>query len=170
MTKISMIAAMDKNRVIGNGDEIPWHIPEDFKYFKAQTLGKPIVMGRATFESIHAMKGSDPHGGSALPKRQNIIITRQNDYIAADCIVCPSVDSGISAAKSYVDDANEVMIIGGGTIYEQALPFTDRLYITIVDGEYEGDVFFPQFDKEEWHETSCDPHDGYTFYIYDRIV
>lgn len=170
MTKVSMIAAMDKNRVIGNGDKIPWHIPEDFKYFKAQTLGKPIVMGRATFESIHAMKGSDPHSGPALPKRQNIIITRQSDYATNECAVCPSVESAIDVAKSHVNDANEVMVIGGGTIYTQALPHADRLYITIVDGKHEGDVFFPEFDNEEWRETSCDAHDGYTFYIYDRIV
>jgi dihydrofolate reductase len=170
MTKISMIAAMDKNRVIGDGDKIPWHIPEDFKYFKAQTLGKPIVMGRATFESIHAMRGRAPDC-PALPQRKNIIITRQNDYAADDCVVCDSVDSAIDAAKKHVDDTNEVMIIGGGTIYKQALPRADRLYITIVDGDYGGDVFFPKFDdRNEWHETSCDRHDGYSFYIYDRII
>lgn len=169
MTKVSMIAAMAKNRVIGNGDKIPWHIPEDFKYFKSQTLGKPIVMGRATFESIHAIRGSDPHLGPALPKRKNIIITRQDGYVADDCIVCPSVDSAISTAKKYTDVVDEVMIIGGGTIYTQALPYADRLYITIVDGDYEGDVFFPEFDKSEWVQTSCDDHDGYSFYIYDRV-
>ncbi len=166
MTKISMIAAMAKNRVIGNGDKIPWHISEDFKYFKAQTLDKPIVMGRATFESIHAMKGSDPHSGPALSKRQNIIITRQDDYVAEDCVVCPSVESAVDVAKSH---AKEVMVIGGGAVYTQALPFADRLYITIVDGDYEGDVFFPEFDKNEWSQTSCDDHDGYSFYIYDRM-
>ncbi len=168
MTKISMIAAMAKNRVIGNGDKIPWHIPQDFKYFKAQTLGKPIVMGRATFESIHAMRGSDPHSGAALPKRKNIIITRQDGYAADDCIVRPSVECAIDAAKKHVGEGDEVMIIGGGTIYTQALSYADRLYITIVDGDYEGDVFFPEFDVQEWVETSCDQHDGYVFYIYDK--
>lgn len=168
MTKISMIAAMDKNRVIGNGDKIPWYIPEDFKYFKAQTLGKPIVMGRATFESIHAMKGSDPHSGPALPKRKNVIITRQDDYVADDCIVCGSVQEAIEVAKNHTNETDEVMVIGGGTIYDQALSLSNRLYVTIVDGDYDGDVFFPEFDKNEWCEVSKDQYDGYCFYIYER--
>jgi dihydrofolate reductase len=166
-----MIAACAKNRVIGNGDQIPWHIPEDFKYFKEKTLGKPIIFGRTTFESIHKMKGTAPHCGPALPKRKNIIITRNNDYQADDCIIGASLDEAINAAKNYVDDTQEIMICGGGQIYKQALDgnLCDRMYITIIDQDYEGDVFFPQWDDAYWSLTSSDPRDGYRFNIYDRI-
>lgn len=159
---------MAKNHVIGDGDKIPWHIPEDFKYFKAQTLDKPIIMGRATFESIHAMKGTEPSSGPALPKRKNIIITRQNDYIAENCIVCSSLDDAIEAAKNHTNDDNEIMIIGGGQIYKQSMNHIDRMYITIIDKEYAGDVFFPEWNNNTWQLTSSNPQDGYAFNIYDR--
>ena len=166
MTKptISLIVAMAKNHVIGNGSDIPWHIPEDFKYFKEKTLGKPIIMGRTTFESIHAMKGTDPHNGPALPKRQNIIITRQNDYTVNDCIVCSSLQDAINNA----DTSDEIMIIGGGQIYKQAMDIVERMYVTIIDKNYEGDVFFPEWDDSKWELTSSDPQNGYSFNIYDR--
>lgn len=162
---ISMIAAMAKNRVIGNGDQIPWHIPEDFKYFKEKTLGKPAIMGRATFESIHAMKGTDPYTGPALPKRTNIIVTRQSHYTVNDCMTCHSLEEAIEAANKETTD--EIMIIGGGTIYEQGLEYADRIYLTEIDKDYDGDVFFPALDSQ-WTLTSSDPQDGYSFNIYEK--
>jgi len=165
--RISMIAAMAKNRVIGNGDKIPWHIPEDFKYFKEKTIGKPIIMGRSTFESIHKMKGTDPQSGPALPKRQNIIITRQDNYKTTDCITCPSVESAIETAKK--ENSQEIMIIGGGTIYEQALPYANYIYLTAIDTAYEGDVFFPELPESEWRKISTEKKDGFSFNEYGRI-
>jgi dihydrofolate reductase len=162
---ISLIAACSKNRVIGDGDKIPWHIPEDFKYFKEKTLGKPIIMGRATFESIHAMKGSNPHSGPALPKRKNVIVTRNQEYQPENCITCHSLEAAIE--KALVEPVDEIMIIGGGTIYEQALPFAKRVYLTEIDKNYEGDVFFPELG-DEWELTSSDPQGGYSFNIYER--
>lgn len=164
---ISLIAAMAKNRVIGNGDKIPWHIPEDFKYFKAQTLGKPIIMGRATFESIHTLKGTEPDA-PALPKRKNIIVTRQNDYTADDCIVSTSLNEAIESAKNYTNEENEIMICGGGQIYMQSMDIIDRMYLTILDKNHDGDVFFPEFSNSEWTLASSVPQDGYAFNIYDR--
>ena len=164
--KISMIAACAKNRVIGNGDKIPWHIPEDFKYFKEKTLHKPIIMGRATFESIHKMRGSDPHLSPALPKRKNIIVTHQNDYKVTDCLVTLSLEDAIAAAKR--ENTDEIMICGGGTIYKQALTLADRIYLTEINQTYEGDVYFPEIDEKEWKLISSDPHDKYSFIIYER--
>lgn len=163
---ISMIAAMDRNYLIGDGDKIPWHIPEDFKYFKEQTLGKPIIMGRTTFESIHAMRGSDPQSGPALPKRRNIIITSDTDYTAQDCDICHSIEDTLTIAKDHTD--SEIMVIGGGAIYEQFLPHADRLYVTWINGDYSGDTYFPQWNNDEWVLKSENPHDGYNFCIYER--
>ena len=165
---ISMIAAMTKNRVIGNGDKIPWHISEDFKYFKKNTLGKPVIMGRATFESIHKMKGTDPLSGPCLPKRPNVVVTRNADYKPTGCDVAHSLDKAIETAKNHVNETNEIMICGGGQIYKEALQIVDRMYLTIIDQDYEGDVFFPEWQDDEWDLTSSDPCDGFVFNIYDR--
>lgn len=165
--RISMIAAMAQNNVIGNGDDIPWHIPEDFKYFKEKTLDKPVIMGRATFESIHKIRGSDPDSGPALPKRTNIIITRQENYKAKDCFVSTSIEDAIAQAK--LELAEEIMIIGGGTIYEQALPFADYIYLTEIDGDYKGDVFFPELSPSEWQKIKSEKKDGFSFNEYGRI-
>lgn len=162
-----MIAAMDKNHLIGDGDKIPWHIPEDFKYFKRMTLGKPIIMGRSTFESIHSMKGTNPSSGVALPKRDNIIITRDVNYKTVDCTVWHSINSALEFIKNSTDE--EIMVIGGGTIYKQFLQHADRLYITEIDGDYTGDTYFPKWSNEEWTLSSSTPQNGFTFKIYDRI-
>lgn len=165
--RISLIAAMAKNHVIGNGERIPWHISEDFQYFKTQTLDKPIIMGRLTFESIHTLKGTQPTL-PALPKRHNIIVTRQEGYIVEGCTVCPSLNDAIIEAKNYMSEAKEIMICGGGQIYTQAMDHVDRMYLTILDDEHEGDVFFPQWSDDEWALTSSNPRDGFSFNIYDR--
>lgn len=137
--KVSLIWAMAKNRVIGIENRLPWRLPADMKWFRQHTLGKPVVMGRSTFESF---------GGKPLPDRSNIIITRDRQYKADHAIVTHSVDEALQACG----DAEEVMIIGGMSLYQQALPVADRLYMTVVDAEFEGDTWFPQFNRENWTE------------------
>lgn len=137
---ISLIVAASTNNVIGAQGELPWHLSSDLKRFKALTMGKPIVMGRLTFESI----------GRPLPGRQNIVITRQADYEADGCDVVQSIDAAIAATG----DAEEIMIIGGSHIYQEFLPRADRIYLTRVQAEIEGDVSLPDLAADEWVETS----------------
>ena len=144
---------------------MPWHIPEDFKYFKAKTTGKPVIMGRSTYESIHGERGTAGQG-PALPNRKNIIITRQSDYVAKDCSVCSSVEEAIAEAK--LEEPDEIMIIGGGQIYTMGLDYAERIYLTEIELEYPGDVYFPDFDEDKWSLASSDPQDGYSFNIYER--
>ena len=141
---ISIIVAASTNNVIGVQGELPWRLSDDLKRFKAVTMGKPIIMGRKTWESI----------GRALPGRQNIVITRQPDYLADGCDVVESVDEAIAAAG----DADEVMVIGGSQIYDMALPLASRLYLTRVHAEVEGDAFFPVVDESEWRLVSDESH------------
>jgi len=136
---ISIIAAMDRNRLIGNKNQLPWHLPADFAHFKSVTMGKPIVMGRKTFESI----------GKPLPGRTNIVLSR-NQNTSFEGVVCVT---SFEAALAAVPDAEEIMIIGGSTIYEMLLPRVNRMYITYVEGEFEGDARFPEFDEENWTVT-----------------
>jgi dihydrofolate reductase len=135
-----MIAAMSDDRVIGIENRLPWKLPNDMKWFRQQTLGKPIIMGRKTFESF---------GARPLPERTNIIVTRDPDYHAEQCIVVHSVDAALTAAGN----ATEAMIIGGASFYEQMLPRADRLYLTLVHAELEGDAWFPEFDPADWQEV-----------------
>ncbi len=142
-----MIVAAAKNNVIGLNNKMPWHISGDLKYFKAQTLGKPIVMGRNTFESM----------GKPLPGRTSIVITRNQSYqVPEGVITARSLDEAIKIAKPIAqkDGVNEIMIIGGAQIYDIALPISDRLYITEIDASPKGDAYFPKFNKSEWQETS----------------
>jgi len=136
---ISIIAAMDRNHLIGNENQLPWHLPADFAHFKSVTMGKPIIMGRKTFESI----------GKPLPGRTNIVLSRNPDT-CFDGVVCVS---NFDEAVAAVSDAEEVMIIGGSTIYEMLLPQTDRMYLTFVDGDFDGDAWFPAYDENQWRET-----------------
>ena len=135
---ISIIAAMDRNRLIGNKNQLPWHLPADFAHFKSVTMGKPIIMGRKTFESI----------GKPLPGRTNIVLSRNPDT-RFEGVVCVS---SFEDAVAEVPEAEEIMIIGGSTIYEMLLPQTNRMYFTYVDGEFEGDAWFPEFDDNQWLE------------------
>lgn len=148
---ISLIVAHDKNRVIGYENKMPWHLPGDLQYFKKVTMGKPVIMGRKTFESI----------GRPLPGRRNIIITRNPDYSAEGIEVVGSVDE----ALALVSDVEEIMIIGGEQIFTQCLPLADRLYITIIHHEFEGDTYFPTY--EGWHlvssEDALTAPEGYTY-------
>ena len=141
---ISIIVAASTNDVIGVQGELPWKISDDLKRFKQLTMGKPIVMGRLTFESI----------GRALPGRQNIVITRQSDFVADNCDV---VDSP-AAALAVAGDADEIMIIGGSQIYDLFLPKAGRLHITRVDAVVEGDAFFPRISDENWDLVWSESH------------
>lgn len=137
---ISLMVAHDPKRVIGKNNELPWHIPEDLAYFKKHTIGKGMVMGRNTFESI----------GRALPKRRNIIVTRNENYTADGADVVHSLDDAIRLAKEVHD---EVMVIGGEQIFRSVLPKADRLYITLIKKNHEGDTFFPDYG-DEWELQS----------------
>lgn len=137
---ISLIVALAENHVIGANNRLLWRLPAELQYFKKTTMGKPIIMGRKTHESI----------GRALPGRRNIVISRQADFQAEGCDVVDSLD----AALALVKDCEEVMIIGGAQIYQQALPLADRLYLTWVHHAFEGDTFFPTWSSEQWREIS----------------
>lgn len=143
---ISLIAAMDKNHVIGSDNQMPWHLPDDLKFFKAQTLNKPVIMGRKTFESI---------GAKALPKRRNIVISRDADYPAEGVEVFTSVVEAIRSC----DAREEVIIMGGGQLYRQLLPVANKLYVTLVNAEVEGDTVFPKWDSSEWLVQSREFHE-----------
>ncbi|PIC62979.1 dihydrofolate reductase [Sporosarcina sp. P13] len=157
---ISLLVAHDLDRVIGVNNEMPWHIPAELAYFKKLTMGKAIVMGRKTFDSI----------GRPLPGRLNIIITRNADYQAEGITVVHDLDAAVKLAETY---AEEVMIIGGAQIFELALELADRLYITVIDKRYPGDTFFPAYDTG-WELTSesekqvADDQTTYTYQIWDK--
>ena len=141
---ISMVAAMAENRVIGKDNKMPWHLPADLKHFKAVTLGKPVVMGRKTFESV----GSKP-----LTGRTNIIISRQEGLTSQydNVWFATSLDEAIEHAKKL--ETKEIMIAGGAQIYKQALPIANRIYLTRVHVHLDADAFFPEFAVDEWHLT-----------------
>ncbi len=143
---LSLIVAMARNRVIGRDNTLPWHLPEDLKYFKAVTMGKPILMGRKTFESI----------GRPLPGRLNIVITRNANWQHPGVSVAASLDEALELAghDPAASGVGEVMVIGGEQIYRAAIEQADRLYITQVDAEVVGDAFFPEYDEAIWHETA----------------
>ena len=134
-----MIAAMANNRVIGKDNQMPWHLPADLKFFKKMTLGKPVIMGRKTFESI----------GRALPKRQNIVITRDLEFSADGIDVVHDTDAALSKAGN----VDEVVIIGGGNIYQQFMSMADELYLTHIDLDVVGDAFFPDHQIQANWET-----------------
>ena len=143
--RIAMIAAMANNRVIGKDNQMPWHLPADLKHFKKVTLGKPVIMGRKTYQSI----------GKALPGRRNIVISRQSDALTVDADWVQSIEQ----ALALVQHEAEVMIIGGAEIYRQVLPLADTLYITDIDLNVEGDAFFPDYSKAaNWLEVASESH------------
>jgi len=129
---VSIIVAMAKNRVIGKDNDMPWHLPADLKHFRKVTTGKPIIMGRKTYESI----------GRPLPKRHNIIISRNSDYKVDGCDVVSSLDEAVTIAG----EVEELFIIGGGFLYNQTIDQVDKLYLTFIDLDVEGDTFFPEYD------------------------
>ncbi|ODT68730.1 MAG: diacylglycerol kinase [Pelagibacterium sp. SCN 63-23] len=168
MSRISLIAAVARNNVIGSNQTIPWHIPSDFAWFKQTTMGKPMIMGRKQFETF----------ARPLPGRPHIVVTRQHDYAPEGVIVRRSLPEAMAAARRMAEasELDEIMVIGGGDIYAQALPLADRLYVSHVDLAPEGDVHFPAIDPQVW-EIVAEPDvprsekDGasYSIAIYERV-
>lgn len=162
---ISIVAAVSRNGVIGADGGVPWHIPSDMRSFVTITMGKPLVMGRKTWESL---KG-------ALPGRTNIVVTRREDYGADGAVVVHSPEEAVEAARRAAGEPGEVMVAGGSSIYEAFLPAADRMYLSRVDADVEGDTRFPEVDWEEWrtvHEVRVDREEDehpYTFMVLRRL-
>ncbi|MCF6137327.1 dihydrofolate reductase [Pseudalkalibacillus berkeleyi] len=156
---ISLLFAMGSNRVIGKDNDLPWHLPEDLKWFKKVSTGHTIIMGRKTYESI----------GKPLPNRKNVIVTTDQSYEAEGCVVTHSIEEALQQS------GDEKVVIGGTQIFKQVLDQTDRIYMTYIDEEFEGDTFFPELDDSNWILKSKEkgikdeknPYDYY-FMIYDR--
>lgn len=140
--RISAIAAMSKNRVIGKDNQIPWHLPADLKFFQRTTLGHHVIMGRKNYNSI----------GKPLDRRTNIVLTRNPFFISSGCIVVHTLEEALAIA--HTGNEEEAFIIGGGEIYTLALDYLDRIYLTTIDLVTEGDAFFPEFDLGAWRITS----------------
>jgi dihydrofolate reductase len=137
--RITIVAAMARNRAIGLGGTMPWHLPAELRHFKETTMGKPIVMGRRTWDSI----------GRALPGRQNIVVTRNHGFRAEGCVVVQSLEGALEVAQG-----PEIMVIGGGQLYAEALPLATRMVLTLVDCEPPADTWFPDFEPEQWSERT----------------
>ena len=170
--RLSLIVAMAKNRTIGLDGAMPWHIPEDLKFFKRVTMGHPVIMGRKTYQSI----------GAALPGRTNIVVTRNKDFEAADADVVHDLSEALTKAKATEElwrpdgGREEIFVIGGADIYGQALPEAQRIYMTEVHQEHPGDAFFPELAEGEWKETARQDRDpetpggsAYSLVILDRV-
>jgi dihydrofolate reductase len=161
MSTISLIAALDERHVIGRGNRLQWRLPADLRRFRCITMGKPLLIGRRTFESI----------GRPLPGRTNIIITSDLRYRAPGCVVCHSVEQALHASGA----ADEVIVIGGAQLYKQTLPCAQRLYLTIIHACFAGDIYFPAYNLEQWHTIERQDHEAdahnpyaYSFLILDR--
>ena len=159
--RISLIAALAENRVIGRNNTLPWRLPADLKHFRALTTRHPVILGRKNYESI----------GRPLPERTNIVVTRDRGYRAPGCVVVDSLDAAFAAAG----DADEVFVIGGAELYAQTLGRADRLYLTLVHATVPGDTLFPEFDPGDWVEVTRERHEPdsshaypYSFVTYDR--
>jgi dihydrofolate reductase len=164
MTRISFVVAVSRNGVIGRDGGLPWHVSTDLRRFKAITMGKPVIMGRKTWESLPK---------KPLPGRPNIVITRQKNYGAEGAIVVSDIPSALAAAGQ----VEEVCVIGGGEIFDMFLAQTDRIYLTEVDIEVDGDTFFPPIDPAQWTETAREIHPrgsndsaGFVLRVLDRNV
>jgi dihydrofolate reductase len=153
LPNVTMIAAVGRNGVIGDGLTMPWHLPEDLRFFKRTTMGHPMVMGRRTYDSM-----------GTLPGRRSIVVTRQRDWTAPGVEVTHSLPE----ALALVADAHEVFVVGGGEIYRQTMPYADRLLVTEVDRSPEGSVTFPAIDPEVWAETARDEQPGFAWVTYER--
>lgn len=166
--RLALMVAMAANGVIGRDNGLPWHLPEDLRYFKRTTLGKPVIMGRKTFESI----------GRPLPGRPNIVVSRRGGWSAAGVTVTDSLASALSCAQALALDsgAEELVVIGGAQVYEAALPLADRLYVTEVHATVDGDTWFPPVNLAQWREIAREEHAAtpdnpypYAFVVYERL-
>ncbi len=163
---VSLIVAATRNQVIGRDNQMPWHLPADLRHFKQRTLGKPIIMGRKTWESL----------GRPLPGRLNIVITQQAATAFDGAEVFSDLQAAIQRGQEWASEqgADEVMVIGGGQLYQQALCLTQRVYLTRIDLELEGDTFFPVLDAQQWQLIEAQAHPaqdqepGYTFEVWQR--
>jgi dihydrofolate reductase len=167
--RISLIAALSDNRIIGRDNKMPWHLPRDLKYFKHVTMGKPIVMGRKTFDSV----------GKPLPGRTNIVVTRQSAWQMHGVHVVHSLGEAMAFAQRLplIDGNEEVMVIGGAQIYREVLPQAHRLYLTQIHAHFEGDAFFPEIREDEWKEVGREDHQAdptnpydHSFIVLDRVT
>ena len=170
--KIALIAAVAQNGVIGRDNALPWHLPEDLKHFRAMTIGKPVIMGRKTWESL----------GRPLPGRTNIVITRQARFAATGAVVVRSLDEALAIAERTLLESgaseggiDECVVIGGAELYAQALPRCDLIYFTEVHASVSGDTFFPPFERTHWSELRRERHAAqgnnpfdYSFVLYER--
>ena len=165
--RLAMMAAKASNNVIGRDNKLPWYLPNDLKYFKQVTFGKPVIMGRKTWDSL----------GKPLPGRTNIVITRQPDFQAEGAKVVATLDEAVTMAENvaFIEGQDEAVVMGGAEIYALALPKADRLYLTEVHAEVEGDTWFPEYDTSEWKEIGREdfPAEGpnpydYSFVVYER--
>lgn len=163
--RLSILVAMARNRVIGQDNRLPWRLPADLKHFKSLTTGHIIIMGRKTYESI----------GRPLPGRTNIVITRQKNFNAIGATIVHSVENALQACKQVSTLNQEHFIIGGAEIFQQTLKICQRMYITEIQRDFEGDTFFPEFDPNDWKETQRDKHYSdqdnnieYHFIVLDR--
>jgi dihydrofolate reductase len=161
--KLAIIVAMDEHRLIGKNNDLPWKLSADLQFFRRTTMGKPIVMGRNTHESI----------GRPLPGRQNIVITSQADYQAEGCDVVNSLENALALCR----DAEEVMVMGGASLYEQTVALADKLYLTRVHANLDGDTWFPEWSERDWQLISSEPHQAdeknqydYSFELYQRVT
>lgn len=165
--RISLIAALTRNRVIGKDNDLPWHLPDDMKYFMQTTKGHHVIMGRRNYDSI-------PEKFRPLPNRVNIVVSRQRDLTLPGCQVVNSLEAAVDIARKAVEP--ELFIIGGATIYRLGLPMANRLYLTEIDADLDGDTHFPAVNPSEWkeisrkHHTADDRHAyAFDFVIYDHI-
>lgn len=159
--RIVLVVAMSRNRVIGRNNALPWHVPADLKRFRQITIGKPVIMGRRTFASI----------GKALPKRLNIVVTRDRDFHADGVVMAHDVEEALRLAEESAL-GGEAMVIGGAQIFEALLPRADRIELTELDIDVEGDTFMPPFDPAQWREAARQRHDGpppMSFVTLDRV-
>ena len=159
---LSMIAAVARNRVIGGDNKLLWHLPEDMRHFRETTRGKPVIMGRKTWESL-------PDSFRPLPGRHNIVISRNSAYQAAGATLAGSLEEAIGKAGAN----SEAFVIGGAELYRQALPLATRLYLTEIDQDFAGDAFFPEVMPQDWQETSRQVQQGtssppFAFVVYQR--
>ncbi|QDK80970.1 dihydrofolate reductase [Spirosoma sp. KCTC 42546] len=164
--KISLISAVADNGVIGLNNDMPWHLPDDFAFFKRKTSHHPIIMGRKSLEAL----------GKPLPNRTNIIITRNPNFTAQGVRVVHTLDDAIDKARKADRATDEIFVIGGAEIYAMALPIATTLYLTEIHQAFEGDTYFPEFDKSEWQEVSRRPHSAderhavaFDFVEYERV-
>ena len=162
LPNLSIIAAQSENGVIGRDNKLPWHMPADLAHFKRLTMGKPIIMGRRTWESLPGL----------LPHRTHVVVTRDRDYIAEGGFVVHSLGEAIE----FAGDADEMMVVGGANLYAQTLPLASRMYLTVIHNCFDGDTVFPGYETADWHEVSREYHDAdkrnshaYSFVVLQRV-